>query len=312
MLVHTHISSLSAQKIQISNSFFNGYLIGKKMKRSSLTATPAAAPSSLDHHQKSPPSLWQWPACAHLETLSFRAAVEEFNIFKPLPVNGILPNDTPIITRSSRRSLGSISMRSDVTGSEEIETVIRELRSDRLFFEPGVSKTLLEQASKVRDTHSSSCSCGFGLVPYKETVFVSMESTDPFIDFRRSMEEMIVTEGMKDWESLEELLGWYLKVNSKNNHGYIIGAFIDLLASSSFPVSSVSRSVKSESERTDTTAMAAAAMSSSSFFSCDCSPSSPMSFPPSSLTTPCLSSSDQVDEDDEQNGEANGHRTHFL
>jgi uncharacterized protein (TIGR01568 family) len=56
-----------------------------------------------------------------------------------------------------------------------------------------------------------------------------MESEDPYVDFRRSMEEMVESHGLKDWDCLEELLGWYLKVNGKKNHGYIVGAFVDLL-----------------------------------------------------------------------------------
>ncbi|KAJ6325679.1 hypothetical protein OIU76_012709 [Salix suchowensis] len=45
----------------------------------------------------------------------------------------------------------------------------------------------------------------------------------------RSMEEMVESHGLKDWDCLKELLGWYLKVNGKKNHGYIVGAFVDLL-----------------------------------------------------------------------------------
>jgi uncharacterized protein (TIGR01568 family) len=43
------------------------------------------------------------------------------------------------------------------------------------------------------------------------------------------MEEMVESHGLKDWDCLVELLGWYLKVNGKKNHGYIVGAFVDLL-----------------------------------------------------------------------------------
>lgn len=34
---------------------------------------------------------------------------------------------------------------------------------------------------------------------------------------------------MKDWECLEELLGWYLRMNGEMNHGFIVSAFVDLL-----------------------------------------------------------------------------------
>uniref|UniRef100_A0A6N2KTT9 Transcription repressor n=1 Tax=Salix viminalis TaxID=40686 RepID=A0A6N2KTT9_SALVM len=65
--------------------------------------------------------------------------------------------------------------------------------------------------------------------PFKESVVSSMESRDPYLDFKKSMEEMVEAHGLTDWEALEELLCCYLKVNGKSNHGYIIGAFVDLL-----------------------------------------------------------------------------------
>lgn len=60
-------------------------------------------------------------------------------------------------------------------------------------------------------------------------MILAMESDDPYGDFRRSMEEMVEIHGVKDWECLEELLGWYLRVNGKKNHEFIVGAFVDLL-----------------------------------------------------------------------------------
>lgn len=58
---------------------------------------------------------------------------------------------------------------------------------------------------------------------------MSMESENPYEDFRKSMGEMVESHGVRDWEGLEELLGWYLRANWKKNHGFIIGAFVDLL-----------------------------------------------------------------------------------
>lgn len=95
--------------------------------------------------------------------------------------------------------------------------VIRGMRSDRLFFEPGETSSILQEAK----AHAS---------PYKETVnIMAMDSHDPFMDFRASMEEMVEAHALKDWDSLEELLTCYLKVNSKSNHAYIVAAFVDLL-----------------------------------------------------------------------------------
>ncbi|KAF5766702.1 putative transcription factor OFP family [Helianthus annuus] len=58
---------------------------------------------------------------------------------------------------------------------------------------------------------------------------MEMQSTDPFADFKKSMQEMLEADkGLKEWENLQDLLSLYLTVNDKINHGYIIGAFVDL------------------------------------------------------------------------------------
>lgn len=62
-------------------------------------------------------------------------------------------------------------------------------------------------------------------------VVVTVESKDPYRDFRASMAEMVAAHGLRDWEALEELLAWYLKLNAKGVHAAIVGAFIDLLVS---------------------------------------------------------------------------------
>ncbi|CAN0847349.1 Transcription repressor OFP13 [Linum grandiflorum] len=109
------------------------------------------------------------------------------------------------------------------------------------------------------------------------------------------MVEMVEAHGLKDWESLENLLSCYLRVNKKSNHGYIVGAFVDLLVGLPFgPKSAPEAEVVSESN-------------------CSCShhghhqshnhysPSSPLSFYTSfssssssedSSSTPCVSSSE--------------------
>lgn len=100
--------------------------------------------------------------------------------------------------------------------AEFTESILRGLRSERFFFEPGDTKSILEEVKE-------------GGVPFKESVALAMESEDPYVDFRVSMEEMVEAHGLKDWECLEELFMWYLRVNGKNTHGFIVGAFVDLL-----------------------------------------------------------------------------------
>ncbi|GMH23155.1 hypothetical protein Nepgr_024998 [Nepenthes gracilis] len=238
--------------------------------------------------QKPPPYPWQWPSCGHTKTLSFRAAAATEDVESAVD-NRAAETPHSCFTNSSAESSGSFSTMSEESGSEQIETVIRGLRSERLFFEPGESNSILEEANKASN-----------LVPFKESVVVSMESKDPFVDFRKSMEEMIDAFVLKDWDCLEELLGWYLRVNGKNNHGYIISAFADLLvslSSTSFISSSSSTSSSSYSS-----ASAAAVAETSAAAASSSSPSSPLSLPSSSssFTTPCLSSLDQGGDDDDE------------
>ncbi|XVF00036.1 hypothetical protein REPUB_Repub03eG0251700 [Reevesia pubescens] len=184
------------------------------------------------------PTPWQWPSWKHPKTLSFRAGDD---VFKTVNSMFLDPNDgveTPEswFTNSSTESASFSTESEQGFDGESLEMVIRGARSERLFFEPGDTSSILEEAKS-----------GGGF-PFKECVVLAMESDDPYVDFRSSMEEMVETHGLKDWQCLEELLGWYLKVNGKNNHGFIIGAFIDLLVAvnaTSFSASSESTSYSS-------------------------------------------------------------------
>ncbi|KAJ1436252.1 Ovate protein family, C-terminal [Sesbania bispinosa] len=170
---------------------------------------------------------WQQllPSCGHPKTLSFRCGTGD-DIFKT--VNSVFfdPTESTIETPKScfttSSECASFSTESEdycYYDGESLETLVRGVRSERLFFEPGGdTSSILEEAK----------ASGF---PYKESVVMAMESEDPYEDFKKSMEEMIESHGVKDWEGLEELLSWYLRVNGKNNHGYIVGAFVDLLIS---------------------------------------------------------------------------------
>ncbi|XVE90897.1 hypothetical protein DITRI_Ditri20bG0113100 [Diplodiscus trichospermus] len=176
---------------------------------------------------------WQWASCKHPKTLSFRAGDD---VFKTVNSMFFDPNDvveTPESWFTNSSESASFSTESDQGfDGESLEMVVRGARSERLFFEPGDTSSILEEAKA-------------GGFPFKESVVLAMESDDPYVDFRRSMEEMVGTHGLKDWECLEELLGWYLKVNGKNNHGFIIGAFIDLLVAVAANSSSDSTSYSS-------------------------------------------------------------------
>lgn len=211
---------------------------------------------------------WPWYCHQQPRTLSFRTNCND-TIYKTMnsifldTAMEVVDTTESCFTNSSESP--SFSTISEDSGVDPVETVIRGLRSqERLFFKPEETSSILEEAKE----------SGF---PFKESVVLSMDSQDPFVDFRKSMEEMVEAHGVKDWEGLEELLCWYLRVNGKSNHGYIVGAFVDLLVSLAFANSSST---------------------------CSCShshspPSSPLSFYTSSFsssTTPCVSSL-EVEED---------------
>ena len=60
-------------------------------------------------------------------------------------------------------------------------------------------------------------------------------SPDPYVDFRRSMQEMVearpelMVDMKSNWHVLHELLLCYLALNPRTTHKFIFGAFADLL-----------------------------------------------------------------------------------
>ncbi|EEF41679.1 transcription repressor OFP16 [Ricinus communis] len=69
----------------------------------------------------------------------------------------------------------------------------------------------------------------------KDSVAVPTYSPDPYLDFRRSMQEMVEARDFVDvkenWDYLHELLLCYLALNPKSTHKFIVRAFADLLVS---------------------------------------------------------------------------------
>ncbi|OWM87663.1 transcription repressor OFP13 [Punica granatum] len=178
----------------------------------------------------------QWASCKHPKTLSFRAGDDNGGegIFKTVnsiffdpSMNGIrgLDGHSPeaaswLFTSTSESASYSTEVSEDLVADESLEVLVRGARSDRLFFEPqGDTSSIIGHPGSVDAL----------VPPFKESVVLAMESENPYVDFRRSMEEMVESNGIKDWECLEELLGWYLRMNGKENHGFIVEAFIDLL-----------------------------------------------------------------------------------
>ncbi|TKY51167.1 Transcription repressor OFP12 [Spatholobus suberectus] len=94
--------------------------------------------------------------------------------------------------------------------------------SQRFFFSsPGTSNSIVESP----DTRT--------FIPTGGGVTVPKYSLNPYLDFLRSMQEMIrsrqVLDVTKDSEYLHELLLCYLALNPSHTHEYILRAFTDLL-----------------------------------------------------------------------------------
>ncbi|XP_042055837.1 transcription repressor OFP15-like [Salvia splendens] len=93
--------------------------------------------------------------------------------------------------------------------NDDESAVIGALRSDRLFFDPGETRSILEDSR-----HG--------------VKITAIDSYDPFLDFRSSMAEMVAAHGLNSLD-FEELLACYLRLNDRSNHGYIVAAYVDLL-----------------------------------------------------------------------------------
>lgn len=69
---------------------------------------------------------------------------------------------------------------------------------------------------------------GHWRIPWRESMAVVKQSENPYLDFKRSMLEMIVEKDMFDDRELEQLLFCFLSLNSPNHHRLIVNAFVDI------------------------------------------------------------------------------------
>lgn len=106
--------------------------------------------------------------------------------------------------------------------------------SQRFFITPGPTNSLIEEAQLSGITPLT-------LQPLPEALgtnqtdgrVVMTVSMDPYVDFRKSMQEMVDARDMDlfrsvDWGFLEDLLVCYLELNEKSVHESILRAFKDL------------------------------------------------------------------------------------
>ncbi|KAJ3707634.1 hypothetical protein LUZ61_011339 [Rhynchospora tenuis] len=164
----------------------------------------------------SPPS-WPWLSC-NPRTNSFR------DNFPPTYLNSayIESTDSCFTHSSTLTESESFSTSSEPSTADHVESVIHAVKSDRLFFEPDSTSSILEEGRKSKQSRDL---CGIEGC----AIAVELESEDPYKDFIKSMEEMVMANGVKDWDWLEEMLGLYLRVNPESAHVYIVDAFVDLL-----------------------------------------------------------------------------------
>ncbi|XP_040990953.1 transcription repressor OFP13-like [Juglans microcarpa x Juglans regia] len=164
-------------------------------------------------------SSWKWSPFKHLKYISFRAKETKFK--RP---NSALSNAVKVAEAldsphaRSQYSKYSFSAELEEYGGElMVEMAVKALTSKRLSFEPAGDTSLMTGAIISR-------------FHFQDCVVHAIESTNPYTDFRNSMEEMIEDYGKKDLDYAEDLLAWYLRMNRKNNHGFIVEAFIDMFA----------------------------------------------------------------------------------
>ena len=241
--------------------------MGRKGLASIFSKLPAGAGAD------EPSPSWPWPSCRNPQTASFRedrprssaAAVsrnpaaaarlirggagEMYKTVNSVYQLDYLSADGSCFDDDDEEHQGVLEELDDddgfstTTASEEwSEAVIRSLgrtSTDRFFVDPGPASNSTILASSpspgksVAATPDASAEPSSSLV--EESVAVAVDSEDPYGDFRASMEEMVAAHGLRGWDALEELLVWYLRINSKHNHALIVGAFVDLLVGLAMP-----------------------------------------------------------------------------
>ncbi|CAM0901821.1 unnamed protein product [Alopecurus aequalis] len=201
----------------------------------SMDAAPSLpSPPSMSCASSSTATSWQWPSCTQARTMSFGRADDSCDvdvssagrdcrsrvITNPAYCHG--HSDDSASAENSFLSVtdSSYSTTAPVEPSDVDEVTIRGIQScSRLFFEPVATSSIVKPAA---------------VAAFGGAMALAIDSADPYGDFRRSMEEMVLSHGTGpggegDWLWQEEMLGWYLRANGKKTHGLIVGAFVDLL-----------------------------------------------------------------------------------
>ena len=177
---------------------------------------------------------WKWRPLKHLKTISFYVKAK---MFKSNEANFVLasnhagkvatmldsswsqsrcfPSSTAAVATAGRD-------RGSKSGELLLENAVQAIKTKRLLFEPGSTNSIL-RASRFL---------------FQDCIVQAIDTANPYVEFRVSMEEMVEAYGLiktsnhvkmeRNWECLESLLSWYLRMNEKKNHGVILEAFIDM------------------------------------------------------------------------------------
>lgn len=101
--------------------------------------------------------------------------------------------------------------------------------TNSLFFEPPfiLNEGRPNHTTRERKPRRKKKICNNGRV-VRESVPVTVDSAEPYEDFRESMVQMIVEKEIYAWDDLNELLHQFLSLNSPSHHPLILHAFADL------------------------------------------------------------------------------------
>ncbi|KAJ1299002.1 hypothetical protein BS78_01G497700 [Paspalum vaginatum] len=157
-----------------------------------------------------------------------RAAV---NIITSTPTRAAAPTAAKAADGVEASADGTPSVDSLLRQLRELERGVRAL-GVRERGDEGGSEASSTRPRPPRRRHATGDSCsggGVGRVDLdSESVAVVTESEDPLGDFRRSMAQMVVANGITGGAELRELLRRFLALNSACHHHLILRAFADV------------------------------------------------------------------------------------
>ncbi|XP_010254472.1 PREDICTED: transcription repressor OFP14-like [Nelumbo nucifera] len=206
----------------------------------------------ISHRAITSSTCWILPGCKHPKTPSFAAGRHRPDSHNSDETAALADVDVDHFYHKDTHDLGnSTSFLLESSGLVDPPPDARP--SQRFFVLPSSSNSLIEEARSSRNTTTfddigSSSNTLPDYIPESIALSAQMKglnlpddsiailtySSNPYDDFQRSMKEMVDAYFWRyrtiDWDFMEELLFCYLMLNEKKSHKYILGAFVDLIA----------------------------------------------------------------------------------